>query len=175
MRFAGWGSEERGSEKMRYLATVVAFMVAGTCAVSAKQMGDMVLLQNDSAVAWGPPPAALPKGLQFSVLAGNPDKPGPFTLRIRMPAHFVIAPHTHATAENLTVLSGSIVHDMGNTRVIGRGKELDSAGFVFLPGNTPHSLWTNDAPAEIQVTGTGPFGLHYINPADDPRNVAIPH
>jgi hypothetical protein len=32
----------------------------------------------------------------------------------------------------------------------------------------PHSLWTGTSAAEIQVNGTGPFGLHYINPADDP-------
>ena len=32
----------------------------------------------------------------------------------------------------------------------------------------PHSLWTKDQPAVIQVNGTGPFGLNYVNPADDP-------
>ena len=150
----------------------IAVLLAGgvTSGTAMAATDSMVLLKDDAAASWGPPPAALPKGLQFSVLSGNPDKPGPFTLRIKMPANFVIAPHTHATSENLTVLSGSIVHDMGNTLVRSRGKTLDTAGFVFLPGNTPHSLWTNDQPAEIQVTGTGPFGLHYINPADDPRN-----
>ncbi len=150
---------------------IVALVVAGGSTGAAMAASDgMVLLKDDAAASWGPPPAALPKGLEFSVLSGNPDKPGPFTLRIKMPANFVIAPHTHATSENLTVLSGSIVHDMGDTLVRNRGKTLDTAGFVFLPGNTPHSLWTNEQPAEIQVTGTGPFGLHYINPADDPRN-----
>ncbi len=149
-----------------------AAMVAVACGsvMAAEMPAGMVLLKDDAAANWGPPPASLPKGLMFSVIAGNPDKPGPFTLRIKMPANFVIAPHTHATSENLTVLSGSIVHDMGNTMVRNRGKTLDTAGFVFLPGNTPHSLWTNGQAAEIQVTGTGPFGLHYINPSDDPRN-----
>lgn len=159
MRFTGWK-----------LALLLAPGFAGVAMAQMAPAGQMVLLKDDSAVSWGPPPASLPKGLQFSILAGNPDKPGPFTLRIRMPANFVIAPHTHATSENLTVLSGAIVHDMGNTMERSRGKELDTAGFVFLPGNTPHSLWTNGQPAEIQVTGTGPFGLHYINPKDDPRN-----
>ena len=146
------------------LACAVAF------GAQAQAPTGMVLLKDDSAVAWGPPPASLPKGMQFCVLAGNPDKPGPFTLRLKIPANFVIAPHTHATSENLTVLTGAIVHDMGNTLVRTRGKTVDTGGFVFLSGNTPHSLWTNSSPAEIQVTGTGPFGLHYINPADDPRN-----
>ena len=28
--------------------------------------------------------------------------------------------------------------------------------------------WTTDEPVELQVNGSGPFGLNYINPADDP-------
>jgi hypothetical protein len=32
----------------------------------------------------------------------------------------------------------------------------------------PHSLWMTDEPAELQVNGSGPFGLNYINPDDDP-------
>ena len=154
----------------RGLSFGVALAMALSPLAAAEAPGGMVLLKDDTAAHWGPAPPSLPRGLQFSVIAGNPDKPGPFTLRIKMPAHFVIAPHTHATSENLTVLSGSIVHDMGNTMERARGKVLNTAGFVFLPGNTPHSLWTDGAPAEIQVTGTGPFGLHYINPKDDPRN-----
>lgn len=151
------------------VAGVVALAFAGSANAEATA-GTMVLLKDDSAASWGPAPASLPKGIRFSVLSGNPDQPGPFTLRLQLPANLVIAPHTHATSENLTVLSGSIVHDMGNTMVHSRGKLLDAGGFVFLPGDTPHSLWTNGAPAEIQVTGTGPFGLHYIDPKDDPRN-----
>ncbi len=154
----------------RHAIVASMIVVMATPCLAASEMPGMVLLHDDQAASWGPPPASLPKGLLFSILSGDPSKPGPFTLRIRLPANFVIAPHTHATSENLTVLSGAIVHDMGNTLVRSRGKPLATGGFVFLPGDTPHALWTNGAPAEIQVTGTGPFGLHYINPADDPRN-----
>ena len=92
-------------------------------------------------------------------------------LRVRFPAHTIVAPHTHATAENLTVLSGSIVHDMGGTLDQGRGQQMAAGGFVYLPGGMPHSVWTTAEPAEVQVTGTGPFGLSYINPADDPSRM----
>lgn len=131
-------------------------------------MDGMVLVPSSAAVQWGPAPPSLPRGVQLSVLAGDPDKPGPFALRVRIPANVVIAPHTHATAENLTVLSGAIYHDMGETLDRGRGKHVTSGGFLYLPGEMPHSLWTAAEPAELQVVGTGPFGLKYINPADDP-------
>lgn len=133
-------------------AALVALCLTTTAspAVMAASAGSMVLLRDDSAATWGPAPASLPKGLQFSVLSGNPDQPGPFTLRIKLPANFVIPPHAHATSENLTVLSGAIVHDMGEKMERSHGRALDTGGFVFLPGNTPHSLWTDATPAEIR-------------------------
>ncbi len=154
----------------RALFIGVALTVAACPLVAAEAPGGMVLLKDDSGVSWGPSPPSLPPGLQFAVLSGNPDKPGPFTLRIKAPAHFVIAPHTHAQPETVTVISGSFMHDMGNTLVRSRSKEVGAGGFVFLPANMPHTVWTADSPVEIQVNGTGPFGLHYINPKDDPRN-----
>ncbi|MDR7036600.1 hypothetical protein J2X36_001341 [Methylobacterium sp. BE186] len=36
----------------------------------------------------------------------------------------------------------------------------------------PDALWTDSEPAVLQVSGTGPFGLTYINPADDPSRPA---
>ena len=150
-----------------WLAGGLVLLGTGATAL-ATDAPDMTMLPDDAAVKWGPPPASLPRNTQFSILSGDPAKPGPFTLRLRMPPGTVIAPHTHATAENLTVLSGAIVHDMGDTMDKTRAKPLGTGGFVFLPGDMPHSLWTTTEAAEIQVTGTGPFGLHYINATDDP-------
>lgn len=130
--------------------------------------GGMVLVPGNAAVRWTPAPASLPKGTQLAVLAGDPAKPGPFVLRVRFPANTTVAPHTHSTAENLTVLSGSLMHAMGPTLDKHRGDQLGRGGFVYLPGGMPHSVWTTAEPAEVQVTGTGPFGLNYVNPADDP-------
>jgi quercetin dioxygenase-like cupin family protein len=134
--------------------------------------GDMVTVAGAAAVQWKPAPAALPKGTEISVLMGDPDKPGLFALRLKIPAGTVIAPHTHATAETVTLLSGSLVHDMGKERVESRGEQFAEGGFLYLPANMPHSLWTTDKPALIQVNGTGPFGLNYVNPADDPSKTA---
>ena len=84
------------------------------------------------------------------------------------PPNTVIAPHTHKTAENLTIISGVLFHEMGDKLDKNAGDKLSSSGFVYLPGGMPHSVWTTTEPAVIQVTGTGPFGLDYVNPADDP-------
>ena len=75
----------------------------------------MVLVPNGAAVKWQAAPANLPKGSQLAVLAGDPGKYGPFALRVKIPANTMIAPHRHATDENLTVISGDLYHGMGET------------------------------------------------------------
>lgn len=160
---------------MRKSVLLAAFTVATSILVAhAATSGhdDMITVPDAAAVQWKPAPAALPKGTEISVLMGDPDKPGLFALRLKIPAGTVIAPHTHATAETVTLLSGNLVHDMGKVRVESRGEPFAEGGFLYLPADMPHSLWTTDKPALIQVNGTGPFGLNYVNPADDPSKPA---
>ncbi len=127
-----------------------------------------VTLPDGAAVKWETGPPDLPKGTEISVLAGDPAKPGPFVLRVKFPADTVIAPHTHANAETLTILSGSIYHQHGTTIDKAKGSALKTGGFVFLPEKMPHALWTTDEAVILQVNGTGPFGVDDLDPADDP-------
>jgi len=128
----------------------------------------MVSLTDAASVVYGAGPPNLPQGTQLALVSGDPAKKGPFVLRIKFPADTVIAPHTHSEAETLTILSGSIYHEHGRTVDKDKGQLLKAGGFVFLPKDMPHSLWTAGEPVELQVNGSGPFGVNYINPADDP-------
>ncbi len=156
------------NKNFRLFATVAiaSLVVPGTGALALN--GGMSIIPSNAAIDWKPAPPSLPKGMQLVVLNGDPSKPGPFVLRVKFPPHTIVAPHTHATAENLTALSGSLYHDMGKTLDKARGVKVETTGFVYLPPDMPHSVWTTDEESIIQVTGTGPFGLNYINPADDP-------
>lgn len=136
--------------------------------VMAAEIANPIVVPDDLAAQWAPAPASLPQGMKISLLAGDPSKPGPFVLRLTMPANTVIMPHTHSTPETVTVLSGNLYHDLGKTIDKSTAKELHTGGFVYLPADHPHSLWTTSVPTEMEVTGTGPFGLNYVNPADDP-------
>ncbi|WP_244593711.1 cupin domain-containing protein [Methylopila sp. Yamaguchi] len=157
---------------MRQALRLAAFAVAGSLSTAAgadtASHKQMIAISDAAAVQWTAAPAALPKGVEISVVMGDPDKPGPFALRLRIPPGTVIAPHTHATDETVTLLAGALVHDMGETRVESRGAPFREGGFLYLPALMPHSLWTKEQAAVIQVNGTGPFGLNYVNPADDP-------
>ena len=128
----------------------------------------LVVQGDNAALRYAPGPASLPKGTLASNLLGDPSKPGPFVLRLIFPAHTDIMPHTHSKPETVTVPSGVIYHEHGPSLVRAQGKKLMAGGFVYLPEEMPHSLWTTEQEAVIQVSGTGPFGLKYVNPADDP-------
>src|SRR5215471_4293089 len=57
---------------------------------------------------WGPAPPVVRPGAQFAVLEGDPTaSTGDFTIRLKMPDGFRIAPHWHPTRENVTVISGT--------------------------------------------------------------------
>jgi quercetin dioxygenase-like cupin family protein len=122
-------------------------------------------------IVWGAGPPGLPPGVQTAVISGDPGKAGPFTLRAQMPAGYRIAPHWHPTDEHVTVLSGTVAMGMGETFDDKALMDLPPGGFAGMAPNTRHFLKARTA-AVIQVHGTGPFAVTYVNPADDPRNAA---
>jgi quercetin dioxygenase-like cupin family protein len=120
------------------------------------------------AVTWGPAPPSLPAGAQASVLLGSPAKPGPFVLRLRFPHGFVVPPHRHSKDELVTVISGRFGMSAGEKAETAPDKLLPPGSFVHLPAGMPHFAWA-DGETVVQINGTGPFDVVYVNPADDPR------
>jgi quercetin dioxygenase-like cupin family protein len=119
------------------------------------------------AVKWGPAPASLPPGAQAAVLLGHPGKPGPFVLRLKFPAGFVVPPHRHSKDEFVTVIAGTFAVAAGE-KLDREAKPLPPASFVHLPAGMPHfALAVTEA--VVQINGTGPFDVTYLNPNDDPR------
>jgi quercetin dioxygenase-like cupin family protein len=119
---------------------------------------------------WVDAPPGLPPGAKMAVLEGDPTKKGPFTVRMQAPAGYKIPPHTHPTAENITVISGAFHLGMGEKFDETAGHELAVGGFALMPAGMKHFAWS---PGEsiVQIHSQGPFAIKYLNPADDPRNV----
>jgi quercetin dioxygenase-like cupin family protein len=118
-------------------------------------------------IKWGPAPASLPPGAQAAVLLGHPAKEGPFVLRLKFPAGFVIPPHRHSKDELVTVISGAMVIT-GGEKVDRKAKSLPPATFINLPAGMAHYAWAKGE-SVVQINGVGPFDVTYLNPADDPR------
>jgi ChrR Cupin-like domain len=76
---------------------------------------DNHVIQTLQEAQWGPAPPMLPAGAQIAVLAGDPTKPVPYTLRLKFPANYTIPPHSHPTDEHVVVISGALTFGMGDT------------------------------------------------------------
>lgn len=126
---------------------------------------------NARQLKWGPAPPVLPKGASLAVVSGDPSKDGLFVVRLKLPAGYRVAPHSHPTAEYITVLSGNFYLGMGDVFDAARGKPLTAGGFVEAPAQMNHYALTT-TPTIIQIHGQGPFQLNYVNPADDPSRAA---
>lgn len=126
------------------------------------------LMMNSAELVWGAAPPALPVGASAVVIAGNPAEPGPFTLRLKVPAGYTIAPHYHPTTEHVTVLSGVFSMGTGDAYDAKALHDLSVGGISVMPAETRHFAHSKGG-AIVQVHGNGPFILTYVNPADDPR------
>ena len=120
------------------------------------------------AVKWGPAPPSLPPGAQAAVLLGNPGKEGPFVLRLKFPAGFIVPPHRHSKDEFVTVMAGKLAISAGEKVDRASLKPLPPASFIHLPGGMPHYAYA-EVETVVQLHGVGPFDVVYVNPADDPR------
>jgi quercetin dioxygenase-like cupin family protein len=122
-----------------------------------------------SELTWTAAPTALPAGAEIAVLEGNPSNPGPFTMRVRFPAGYTIAPHSHPADEHVTVISGVFQLAMGDTFDATKIEKLQAGSFAVMPAGMNHFARTEEVTV-VQLNGIGPWGLDYVNPADDPRN-----
>ena len=128
------------------------------------------VIQPLSQTQWGPAPPALPPGAQIAVLAGDPSKATPFTIRLKFPANYAIPAHTHPTDEHVVIVSGSLTFGMGDklAKNAAGNKTLGVGGFALMPANMNHFAYTTKG-TSIVVYGQGPVEFKYVNPADDPR------
>ena len=99
----------------------------------------------------------------------RPAQEGPFVLRLKFPAGFVVPPHRHSKDELVTVISGKFAVAAGETLERTALSSLPPASFVHLPAGMPHYAWA-DGETIVQINGIGPFDVKYVDPKDDPRN-----
>ena len=139
--------------------------------MNTHQLGQDVfrsILSED--VDWKPFPA-FPPPARLAVVVGQPAEPGPYVIRVKVPAGVKLMPHRHPEDRVYTVISGVFYIGVGE-RFGGEKLEAYPPGAVIvLPGGTPHFHWARSGEYVTQVTAIGPLGLQYLNPDDDPRNL----
>lgn len=108
-------------------------------------------------------------GLETAVVSGDPAKAGaPFVMRVRATKAAAVPAHWHPMDENVTVLTGTIKIGMGEKYDEKAAPTLSVGTYTLVPKDMRHFAW-HAAGSVIQIHGTGPFELYFVNPADDPR------
>jgi quercetin dioxygenase-like cupin family protein len=126
------------------------------------------VLLTPADLQWGEAPPGLPAGAKLAVLEGDPTKKGPFTIRLQMPDGYKIMPHTHPTAEKVTIISGTGFLGMGGKFDEAAAKQMEPGSFAIMPAGMQHFAFAKGETV-VQISGKGPFEIKYVNPADDPR------
>lgn len=157
--------------KLSMFAATVLFSLS-TSAIAENQIERMNASVMKSftpeSVEWKDEPF-LPKGAKSALLVGDPTKKGVFIVWLKFPTNYPIPPHTHPFTEVVTVLSGQVGNGMGKVLDKTKGEILNAgSSFVLPPGHT-HYLWTTDKETIVELIATGPWGITYTNPSDDPR------
>jgi len=135
---------------------------------TASPMAETHTFLTPDQMQWSAAPNFLPAGAQVAVLNGNPGKPGPFTIRLKMPDGYKVAPHWHPAAENVTVISGEFHLGIGDAWDESTGTALSAGSYARMGAHEKHYGWAAGE-SILQINGMGPFVIHYVKPSDDPR------
>ena len=144
-----------------------AALLLGTAA-GAQESHPAHKIIKEGEVTWSAGPASLEAGAQSAVLYGDPAKEGVFVMRLKPPAGFKIAPHTHPRPEILTVLSGGFHIGMGKVADKTKAQRLTAGSFFAFDPGLAHYAHVEEETV-VQLSSTGPWTINYVNPADDPR------
>jgi len=133
----------------------LASLLSGTAlrAQQANRPGGVVIVKPTE-VQWTDYPGR--PGVKLAMLEGDLTKPGPFLMRVKFPANFKLAPHTHPGVEHTTILSGALRMGYG-TRDDGPTETLTAGTVLITPAGTPHFLATTEETI-VQTHGIGPWG-----------------
>ena len=125
-----------------------------------------IILPTD--LKWVAAPPSLPAGAKMAVLYGDPSATGPFGMRVLIPAGYTVPPHWHPADENVTVISGELIMGVGEKLDPAKAHTLTTGAVSIMPAGLKHFALSKLG-AVIQINAIGPWGITYVDPADDPR------
>ena len=159
-----------------YIAALAALLCAGTLVFTSWAQTDSSAKHafTPDAIPYGPAPASVPAGAQLAVLEGNPGAmTGDYTVRLKMPDGYRIAPHSHPNRENVTVITGTFKVGMGDRFDESKMGDFPAGSFAYLDPDMHHYAMASGE-VVVQIHGASPFQINYVNSDDDPSRKRWP-
>lgn len=153
---------------MKNKLCIVSICLASACfSVAAWAQTSPFMVVTPSDLKWTDV-GSLPPGAKISVIEGPMNEAVPITARLKLPANYTIPAHWHPGVERVTVLSGTFYYGMGDKLDVQNTRALGPGSVVVMPPQMNHFGWTREETV-LQLNTMGPWGITYVNPADDPR------
>jgi len=153
--------------KTKLVVSLVALAVGCLSASMCWAQGASHVMVKPDDLKWQDVPS-LPPGAKMAVIEGPVSEAVPFTFRLKFPADYKIPAHSHPAIEHVTVISGAFHMGVGDKLDPAKSMALAPGSVAIMQPKTNHFGWTKDETI-VQVHGVGPWGVNYVNPADDPR------
>jgi hypothetical protein len=143
------------------LAALAALIVAATPALAAgPPRGDEVVIVEPEELRWTDA-ASVGPGVKMAVIEGDTKRPEPFTFRLKLPPGARVDVHTHPVAERVTVISGIFHLGIGDKFDRSKAKPLKAGSVAIMQPGVKMFAYT-DEETIIQLNGTGPWGISYL-------------
>jgi len=107
--------------------------------------------------------------VQEIVVMGDPSKPGVYMILLKIAANTKIAAHLHPDQRVATVVSGTWYFGYGDQFDENKLKRLPEGSIYSEVAGQNHFAMTKE-PVIVEITGYGPSGVTYVDPANDPSH-----
>ncbi|MBI5074518.1 MAG: cupin domain-containing protein [Nitrospirae bacterium] len=125
------------------------------------------IMVTTSDLKWTDAPSVA-SGAKMVIIEGVLKEAAPFTLRLKLPAGTKLPLHTHPAVERVTVISGTLYLGIGEKTEPKNAKGLGAGSVAIMPAGTKMFAFTKKETV-IQLHGTGPWGIHYVNSEEAPK------
>jgi len=119
------------------------------------------IVANPLGFKWDESPAGLPKGAKIARLSGDPARPGPFAVMIKLPANYKWPAHWHSQDQQFTIVSGRMYVGLGDQPDASATETAKAGSYFYMPAKTHYYAYTRTN-CMFQVTGTGPLDFNYV-------------
>ncbi len=157
------------SRTVAVLIALISSSLVATFALAAESNMEGHISIVPSEIKWNDAPS-IGLGAKIAVLEGNLKEAVPFTMRIKLPPNFKVPAHTHPVFERVTVISGVFNLGIGEKFDSATAKAYPAGSVTMMPPGMPMFAFVGNEETVFQLHGTGPWGINYVNSADDPRN-----
>lgn len=154
------------SRRLILAAWLVALAPAAAHAASPEQLrltpADIAQLHRNA----GGPGTSGVTGIETVILSGDPTAAGPYAIELKVPAHTVIAAHTHRDDRTAVVVSGVWNFGYGKVADAAAAKALEPGSFYSEPAGAAHFAMTGATPVTVIISGFGPTDTDYVAKRD---------